>query len=522
MRLCDLLAPIAGAFQVVGPNEQHIRGLAYDSRQVKPGSLFVAIKGYHTDGHRYISQAVERGAVAIVVDTRFFPFPPDPKALPTTVSLIGVPNSRAALAPLAAAFSGYPAQQLTVVGITGTKGKTTTTTLVSHLLEQTGHTTGMITGVDLKVGPRQWENTLSQSTPEALEIQTMLRDMADSGCNYAILEASSHGLAANWNRLGNCAFAVAVCTNVTHEHLDYHGTLEQYRRDKARLFALLGEPAGPGCSPPARSPVAIVNADDPHHQLFLDAAPVRAERLRYALDAPADIRGTVLHHSPKATRLYIQTPWGDASTLLPLPGRFNASNALAALSVALCQGMSLEQAATALEQAPAVRGRMQQIDEGQPFGVVVDYAHNPDSFEQVMGMFRPLVGGRMIAVFGSAGERDQAKRWQQGAIAARFCNLLILTDEDPRGEDRQAILSDIARGAEQEGKQAGSGYLLIPDRAAAIRTAINEARSGDLVLLLGKGHERSIRYAERSNPWDEAAEARAALREQGYGVVDLV
>jgi UDP-N-acetylmuramoyl-L-alanyl-D-glutamate--2,6-diaminopimelate ligase len=216
----------------------------------------------------------------------------------------------------------------------------------------------------------------------------------------------------------------------------------------------------------------------------------------------------------------VATPWGEGRLDLQLPGGFNVLNALAALSVALTQGVTLEQAAAALSQVRGVRGRMQQIDQGQPFSVIVDYAHNPDSFEQVMGMLRPLTAGRIIAVFGSAGERDREKRPLQGAIAARYCDQLILTDEDPRREDRQAIIAEIAAGAERAGKQAGSGYLSIPDRAEAIRAAFAQAQPGDLVLLLGKGHEGSIEYADGKHPWDEAAEARAALREAGYGTAN--
>lgn len=496
------------------PADPIITGMTYDSRTVQPGSLFVAIKGYHSDGHAYIPQALERGAAAVVVDARHYHHSTFPDQ---SIPCVAVPNSRVVLAPLAAALHGYPSRLLGVVGVTGTKGKTTTTTLVSHVLDHAGHTTGRITTVDFKIASRQWANALRQSTPEAPEIQAMLRQMVDAGCDYAVIEASSHGLSPEWNRLGHCAFDVAVLTNVTHEHLDYHGSVEQYRRDKTRLFALLGEDAA-GDSPlmVKRQKYALVNADDPHHQMFLDAAPTHAQRLTYALHTSADVRGEIQEATPDGTRMRVSSPWGSTRLALRLPGAFNASNALAALCAGVSQGVSLEQAAAALEQVQGVRGRMERIQQGQPFGVLVDYAHNPDSFEQVMGMLRPLTPGRMIAVFGSAGERDVEKRPLQGAIAAHFCDMLVLTDEDPRGEDPEAIITAIARGAEQAGKQRGTGYLLIPDRTAAIRAAFGHARAGDLVLLLGKGHEGSIEYASGKQPWDEAAEARAALREMGY------
>jgi UDP-N-acetylmuramoyl-L-alanyl-D-glutamate--2,6-diaminopimelate ligase len=336
--------------------------------------------------------------------------------------------------------------------------------------------------------------------------------MADAGCSHAVLEATSHALSNRWRRVDGCAFDVAVLTNISHEHLDFHGTFEQYRADKARLFAMLNEPRAPTAS----APYAIVNADDQQHRFFLEHAPARARRLTYAIDAHADIQAHNVQASSNGATLRVSTPWGDTDLHLRLPGTFNVQNALAALTVALTQGIPLERAAQALAAFDGVRGRMQRIDAGQPFGLIVDYAHNPDSFERVMHMLRPLVRGRLIAVFGSAGERDREKRPLQGKIAARYCDLLILTDEDPRAENREQILRDIASGATQAGKQIGADCLLIADRAAALRAACAAARPGDLVLLLGKGHESSIEYTDGKHPWNEEATARATLRDLGY------
>jgi UDP-N-acetylmuramoyl-L-alanyl-D-glutamate--2,6-diaminopimelate ligase len=514
LSLHDLVRHLPGA-QVRGPAVSLVRGLAYDSRQVQPGGMFVAIKGYHTDGHRYIAQAIERGAAVVVVDARHGT--EVVASLPPEVACVVVPDSRVALAPLAAAFYGFPGQHLGVVGITGTKGKTTTTTLIARALESGGHSTGIINSVDFQVGTRQWPNTTRQSTPEAPDVQALLREMVAAGCGYAVIEATSHALSEHWRRVDGCAFDVAVFTNISHEHLDYHGSFEQYRRDKARLFAMLGDKSSAPPAPPAKARTwAIVNADDPQHTFFLDAAPAHAERLTYALYAPADVRAHITHAAPDGAALRVETPWGAADMRLSLPGTFNAANALAALCVALSQGVPLHAAAQALEQVRGVRGRMERIDQGQPFSVIVDYAHNPDSFEQVMGMLRPVTAGRLIAVFGSAGERDREKRPLQGEIAARFCDLLILTDEDPRAEDREQILAEIAAGATQAGKVAGTDCLSIPDRPEAIRAACEHARPGDVVLLLGKGHETSIEYADGKHPWNEVAEARAALRALGW------
>lgn len=500
--LANLLPGVA-VQQVIGDTTVAIRSLVYDSRRVTPGSLFVAIRGQHSDGHQFIPQALARGASALVVDQRHWQGP-----APAGTPVVVVADSRVALAPLAAAFYGYPGRELTTIGITGTKGKSTTTDLTAQLLAAAGRSVGMISTVDFQIGSRRWPNNTRQSTPEAPEVQALLREMVAAGCDTAVIEATSHALSPRWGRLVGCAFNVAVMLNIGHEHLDYHGSFEQYRADKAQLFALLAERAGPTW--------AIVNADDPNHQHFLAAAPATTSRLRYGLNEPAEVQGQLLRSGPMGSVLRVESPWGAAELTVPLPGRFNASNALAALTVALTQGISLDTAAATLVGVRAPRGRMVPINAGQPFGVIVDYAHNPDSFAQIFAMLRPQVQGRMIAVFGSAGERDVAKRAIQGEIAGQMCDLLVLTDEDPRGEDREAIIAQIAAGAERAGKQAGSGYLCIPDRAQAIRAALAAAQPGDLVLLLGKGHEGSIIYADHSIPWDEEGEARRALAELGY------
>lgn len=508
--LQTLIADIADA-ELIGAADTRINGVAYDSRKVRPGDLFVAIRGAHTDGHRYIDAAVERGATALVADRRYWELRSLTNTHGDALPVVLTANSLAALAPIAATFYDHPGRALGVVGITGTKGKTTTTELVSRVLEGGDHSTGLIGTLDFKIGPRQWPNDTRQSTPEALEIQQMLREMVAAGCDYAVVEATSHALSQRWNRLGGCDFDVAVFTNVTHEHLDFHGSVEQYRQDKARLFEMLGENEASG-----REKWAIVNADDPFHQLFLDAAPASARRLTFGVTAKADVRAEDVQASAAGTRARLVTPWGNGELHLRLPGLFNLINGLAAISVGLSQGVTLERCAAALAAVAGVRGRMQPVVLGQPFAVLVDYAHNPDSFEQVMSMLRPLTQGRMIAVFGSAGERDRAKRPMQGEIAARYCQYLVLTDEDPRGEDRETILHEIAEGARRAGLQPDSGYVCIADRAEAVRHAIRAAQPGDLVLLLGKGHEGSIQYDGKSIPWDEAAEASAALRELGY------
>jgi UDP-N-acetylmuramoyl-L-alanyl-D-glutamate--2,6-diaminopimelate ligase len=288
---------------------------------------------------------------------------------------------------------------------------------------------------------------------------------------------------------------------------------------------MLGEGAsvsGPVAEVPAhkRRKVAIVNADDPHHQLFLDAAPASAERLTYGLSVSADVRASDLHSSRNGLSFTLASPWGTRQARLRLTGDFNAYNALAALTVALAEGLALDTALEALGRVTGVRGRMERIEQGQPFTVLVDYAHTPGSFEKLMQIVRPLSEGKLIAVFGSAGERDREKRPIQGEVAARYADLIVLTDEDPRLEEPAAILSEIAAGVERANRQRAQRCecLQIPDRRAAIRTACAAAGPGDIVLLLGKGHEGCIIYADGKHPWDEPGEARAALRELGYTV----
>jgi UDP-N-acetylmuramoyl-L-alanyl-D-glutamate--2,6-diaminopimelate ligase len=516
MRYSDLLHGVQQELSQ-GSLATEIQALSYDSRVVPPKSLFIAMQGFHVDGHRFIEQAIERGAAAVLYEDPSW----DERI---SVPAVRVANARVALAPIAAVFYGSPGQKMRTIGITGTDGKTTTTYLTSVALEAAQYVTGFMGTVDFKVADRLWSNETRQSTPEAPEVQALLRDMVAAGCSHAVIEATSHALSARWNRLGGCAFDIAVLTNVTHEHLDFHGSVEQYRRDKMRLFEMLGEndQGAPAhhqlCITNKHRKIAIVNADDPYHQMFLDAAPAQAERLTYAVRNHGDVRADKIVTSRDGLHFQVTTPWGQRQVQLRLTGDFNIHNALAALTVALAEGVDIDLALAALSQVPGVRGRMERVDQGQPFTVLVDYAHTPGSFEKLMRIVRPLTDGRLIAVFGSAGERDREKRPIQGETAAQFCDLVVLTDEDPRFEDRHTIIAEIAKGVEQANRSRAQPCtcLQIPDRSQAIRAALAEARPGDIVLLLGKGHERCIIYGADKTPWDEAAEARAALVELGY------
>lgn len=489
-----------------GDMQVAVQSVSYDSRTVQPGTIFVAYRGFHADGHTYIGQAIAAGATAVIYEDEAF----DGQI---TVPALRVSNARPALGHVAAALARYPGRNLRVVGITGTDGKTTTTYLTALALDGAGRSSGLVGTADFKVATRLWANATRQSTPEAPEIQHMLAEMNDAGCTHAVLESTSHALSREWQRLWGCAFDVAVLTNVTSEHLDFHKTVAEYRRAKMQLFEMLGEY---GDTPLKSRKTAIVNADDPHHRDFLLAAPLRADRLTYGVHQAADVRARNVLSSMNGLDFDLESHWGNRHVHLNLTGDFNVSNALAALTVALSEGVALDDALAIISRVDGVRGRMQRISAGQPFAVLVDYAHTPASFDKVMKLVRPITPGRLIVVFGSAGERDREKRPQQGHIAATYCDVVFVSDEDPRGEDRLTILEEIAVGARRGGRRDGHDLFLIPDRQHAIAAAMALAEPRDMVLLLGKGHEGSIIMATGSIPWDEARVAREILAQMGY------
>jgi len=484
-----------------------VRGVAFDSRRVRQGSLFVAVPGAHADGHEHIEAAAAAGAAAAIVER-----PVAGVAIPQLV----VADSRAALATAAAWWYRDPSRDLAVVGITGTDGKTTTSFLALAALEAAGRSSGLIGTVEVKIGRVREPNEEHATTPEAPELQAALRAMVRAGNDSAIVETTSHGLALE--RVGSVAYDAAILTNVTHEHLELHGTWEAYRAAKLSLFERLAvSPANPRTIRPR---LAVVNADDPSAGLFAGVAQeARARVVTYGTDAAADVRALGVEEDATSLRVRFAAPSGEGQVNLRLAGRFNVHNALAV--VALGEGWELDPAAVrrGLESVAGVPGRMERIEAGQPFGVIVDYAHSPASLEKVLELLAPVAaarGGGLIAVFGSAGERDVAKRSMMGRIAGQRCRLVIATDEDPRGEDREAIIDEIARGAEAAGRRRDHDLLLIPDRRAAIAAAIERARPGDIVLLAGKGHERSIIGSAGPVAWDERRAALDALAALGH------
>lgn len=490
-RACGIAVP-------EGSGDADVRTLAYDSRKAGPGSVFVAIRGFHRDGHEFVADAARRGALAVVAE----------RAVTAEVPQAVVPDTRVALADLAAELFDHPTRKLKLVGVTGTDGKTTTVHLVSDVLEAHGERTGFSTTVDFKLADSAWANETRQSTQEAVEIQEFFAELLVSGGTWGVLEATSHALALQ--KVRGCEVDIAVFTNLTPEHLDFHGTLQSYLDAKAVLFDMLGTSVDKGVPK-----TAVLNADDPHWRYLADRAG-SAKVITYGIDAHADLQGTIVSADAAGSRVRVAFRDETVEVVLPLVGRFNVHNALAAAGAGVAAGASLATAKTALEGAVPVRGRMERVVCGQPFAVIVDYAHTPESLDKVLALLRPLTAGHLIAVFGSAGERDRTKRPRLAEVASRYADLFVITQEDPRLEDPKAILAEIEAGAIAAGKRRGTDYLVIDDRAEAVREAIRRATAGDTVLLAGKGHEGSIIVGEEKVPWDEAGVARNALRELGF------
>jgi UDP-N-acetylmuramoyl-L-alanyl-D-glutamate--2,6-diaminopimelate ligase len=530
MRVDDFFTPTiagrAGFLERRGTGNPIITGLEYDSRKVKPGNLYFALPGLHSDGHDYIAAALDAGAAAVIHQTPL----ENCKGLGDfTVTennvFIRVADSRFAMSPAAAAIYGFPAEKLTLAGVTGTEGKSTTVYLIWQLLRLAGKKAGFISTVQYSDGGEAEWNSEHQTTPEAVTIHMRLAEMLANGAEYGVIEASSHGLSKRTNRLGDVFFDAAVMTNVTHEHLEFHGTWEQYRDDKANLFRSLDVRAqqNPTKQP---KPFGVINGDDPSAAYFAAATKQQTRRFTHtgksAEGTAADLRILSIESRSGGNRYEVFYAEKNKTFVIEdnLPGAFNAGNVLAALlTVSELLGRNVEELAALVPSLQAVRGRMTPIERGQNFEVLVDYAHTPSSFEAIFPPLRERLdktGGRIICLFGSAGERDTQKRPQQGRIAARYSDILLLTDEDPRGEEPMTILENIAAGVvEETGRRfcREENLFLIPDRPQAIRKAFSLAHKGDLVLLLGKGHENSIIYKDHTMKYDEIAEAEAGLAE---------
>jgi UDP-N-acetylmuramoyl-L-alanyl-D-glutamate--2,6-diaminopimelate ligase len=502
----SVVVPAAGGDALDVPA---VRGVTADSRAVPAGALFVAIPGGHADGHAFAAAAVRAGASAILVD----------HALPDLgVPQIVVAKVRPALAEAAAWWYGDPSRSLGVVGITGTDGKTTTSFMAAAAFARAGIPVGLVGTVATQIGGRREAKPEHGTTPEAPALQRALLAMVRAGDRAAVIETTSHGLAMD--RVAAIGYDVAIFTNLTHEHLELHGTFEAYRAAKVSLFERLAvSQRNPAKSVPGWPRTGIVNADDPSAPAF-EAATRRAAAtlLTYGRAERADIRLTGSTADGGGQALSYLLRGAPRSLRLRMSGLYNAHNALAAVALGAAIGLDPGAVEAGLAEV-VVPGRMQRIKRGQPFDVVVDYAHGPASLALVLDELAAAAaarGGGLIAVFGSAGERDVEKRPLMGRVAAERCRRVIVTDEDPRGEDRDAILRQIAAGAHAAAAPGLEAVEQIADRGAAIREALRRAGPGDAVLLAGKGHESTILYADHAQPWDEAREVATALGELGW------
>jgi UDP-N-acetylmuramoyl-L-alanyl-D-glutamate--2,6-diaminopimelate ligase len=495
----QLLEQVPGLLHVEGDTLMSAP-VVESSAEVQPGGVFVARRGLSVDGHAFIADAVARGAAAVVGE------------LP--LSGVGVPyaqvaDAQAAVGYLAAAYFGLPSRQLVVIGVTGTDGKTTTSTLLHRLLQQVWPgRVGLVSTIVADLGSATVETGLHVTTPGAPQVQALLAQMVANGMTHAILEMTSHGLAQG--RLNGVDVDVAVLTNVTHEHLDYHGTFEAYRAAKARLFDMLATSARKAGQPK----ISVVNADDASAAYF--AAFPADRHIAYGITAPADFQAVDVRHEAGQTRFDVRSegfPGGRAPFTMHLAGDFNVANALAAIATAATLGASLEQVQAGLLQVAAVSGRMQRIDAGQDFVALVDFAHTPNALRNALAAARGMIGadGRVIVVFGSAGLRDREKRRLMAEAATELADFSIMTAEDPRTESLDAILETMAQAAIGAGGVEGQTFVRVPDRGQALLRACQMARAGDIVMVCGKGHEQSMAFGTIEYPWDDRDALRAAL-----------
>lgn len=475
-----------------------VAGIAFDSRQVSPGDLFVAYRGLRADGHDFLQAARQRGAVAVVVESQ-----ESLQALPADFPAAVVPNSRAALAKISAAFWDFPGRRLVVIGVTGTDGKTTTSALIRSILEAAGHGTGMVSTVSAAIGDESFDTGLHVTTPDAVTLQRHLAAMVEVGTDYAVVEATSHGLAQH--RVTACEFDVAVVTNITHEHLDYHGSYEAYLEAKAELFRTLST----SFRKAGVDKVAVLNRDDGS---FAHLIRIPADcHLSYGLHESAHIRAHGIESSSRGLKLQVVSSEASFPVQSPLLGDFNVHNILAAVAVGLSQGVDPQAIAQGVAAMDGIPGRMERIDLGQNFTAIVDFAHTPNALERALTAVRPLTSGQVAVVFGCAGLRDRAKRPLMGEIAGRLADRIVITAEDPRTEDLGQIMEEIAVGCRGAGRREGEDFFRIGDRAEAIAFAIDTARRDDLVMVTGKGHERSMCFGETELPWSDVQAVRDAL-----------
>lgn len=545
-----------------------VTDLVFDSRLVTPGALFFALPGHHTDGNKFIADAVEKGCNVVVYEGEIAhddaikvaknivkrQLENLDKGNVTLPVFLKVENAQTSMAPIADAFYDSPSKKLAVIGVTGTEGKSSTVSFVWQLLRLAGHKAGFVSTVQYSLGGDAMANPQHTTTPEAPIVQKHLYDMVQNGCEYAVVESSSHGLSKKLNRLGNVCFDCGIFMNVTLEHLEFHHDFDTYKNDKANLFRALDEHDHVKTINNVKQIIpsfGIVNLEDNEAQFFasctkqkvfgfttegmagksagesganaialpkipdgmpyMKAKNIASARfgISFSIDSCAKSTAVAINADPALPREHKMI-----HVTATLPGSFNAYNIMAALiAVSGLTGCDFEMLAPHISKLVPITGRMTTLDEGQDFEVIIDYAHTPSSFETIFPPLKKRCEGRIFALFGSGGERDLTKRPLQGEIAGKWCDVVMLSDEDPRGEDPRTLLEDIAKGCRNAGKKDDIDLFIHPDRPEAIRKVFSMAKKGDIVLLLGKGHENSIIYKDYTMPYDEIAEAKKALHE---------
>ena len=498
MKLKDLFADFPLPMPPHIPDVE-INAIAIDNRAVKPGNLFVAMRGRDADGHDYIQKAIENGASAIVGDRSLTGF---------SVPYIRLENSRHSLTWLAAAFHAFPARKLTVIGVTGTDGKTTTSNLIYKILVSAGLRAGMISTVNAVIGDEVLDTGFHVTTPDAHDVQGYLAKMVEAGLTHVVLETTSHGWSQH--RVDACEFDIGVVTNITHEHMDEHGGYENYRAAKARLFESL---AWTREKLPGNPRLGVINRDDAKSFAFLNDH-IKVNRINYGLGEEADVRGVDIQYSPSGIQFVAVSKGFRAAISSKLVGAYNVSNCLSALTATIYGlGIDPEIAAQGIASLEGIPGRMERIDMGQNFTAIVDFAHTPNALKSALEAGRTMTQGRVIAVFGSAGLRDKEKRRMMAETSAELADLTVLTAEDPRTESLDGILEEMAAGAVSRGEVEGKTFWRIADRAEALKFALRLAREGDIVLSCGKGHEQSMCFGRIEYLWDDRTAMRAALAE---------
>jgi len=499
VRLNDLL-PAVGGREVHGPAELSVEGITYDSRQVKPGYIFVAISGYIEDGSSYIPQALEAGA-SVVVSSKRTERLARPSRWGGSATQVVVDNTREALAKLATAFYNYPSDKLNIIGITGTNGKTTVSYLTEAILKENGARVGVLGTIAYRLGEKILPAPIT--TPQSSDLQQMLRKLVDEKFTTVVMEVSSHALSLQ--RVEGCEFDSALFTNLSREHLDFHESMEEYLRAKIRLFSTLGKNARK-----EREKLAVLNLDDPSTEKIMQST--EAKIVTYGIERKADVGAKSIKLNLDKTIFSLLSPRGEIKISLPLIGKYNVYNALAAGAVAFGQGIDLDIIKRGLEKVSSIPGRFERIDCGQPFTVIVDYAHTHEALRKLLDTCRELKPKRIITVFGCGGDRDRGKRPLMGEVAIDLSDYVFVTSDNPRSEDPERIALDIEVGIKRRGK---NNYQTVIDRFEAIEKAFSMAENGDLVAIAGKGHEDYQILKDRRVHFDDREVARKILSEKG-------